>query len=88
MNIQEQVRDYIVSQFMYDQPNAKLSPEDDLLNQGIVDSMGILQIVNFLEEKFGVTVSDEEITPENFRSLGTLTDLIMQKRGASVAAFS
>lgn len=86
MEIQNQLRDYIVSQFMYDQPNAKLAAEDDLLNEGIVDSMGILQIVNFLEEKFGVAVSDEEITPENFRSLGTLTDFIMQKRGGTVMA--
>lgn len=86
MEIQNQLRDYIVSQFMYDQTNAKLAAEDDLLNEGIVDSMGILQIVNFLEEKFGVAVSDEEITPENFRSLGTLTDFIMQKRGGTVMA--
>lgn len=86
MEIQNQLRDYIVKQFMYDQPNARLDPDTDLLNDGIVDSMGILQVVNFLEEKFGVQVSDDEITPENFRSLRALVDFIGQKNGALVAA--
>ncbi|MEK7727956.1 MAG: acyl carrier protein [candidate division KSB1 bacterium] len=86
MNIQDQLREYIVTQFMYDTPNARLEPDTDLLNDGIVDSMGILQVVNFLEEKFGVQVSDEEITPENFRSLRVLTDFVMQRRGAVTMA--
>ncbi len=86
MNVQDQLREYIVTQFMYDQANARLDVDDDLLNQGIVDSMGILQVVNFMEEKFGVRVADDEITPENFRSLRALTEFIMQKRNAPVMA--
>lgn len=84
MNIQDQLRDFIVTQFMYEQNHKALDLDDDLLNQGIVDSMGILQVVNFMEEKFGIHVNDEEITPENFRSLRTLTDLVTQKNGAGV----
>ncbi|MDZ7344717.1 MAG: acyl carrier protein [candidate division KSB1 bacterium] len=86
MSVQEQLREFIVAQFMYEQNNKSLDPDDDLLNQGIVDSMGILQVVNFMEEKFGIHVNDEEITPENFRSLRTLTDLVMQKNGAAAMA--
>jgi acyl carrier protein len=86
MEIQDQLREYIVAQFMYDQPNARLDPETDLLNDGIVDSMGILQVVNFMEEKFGVQVSDDEIVPENFRSLRALVEFIAQKNGALAAA--
>ena len=76
-NIPDQIKNYIVTQFAYDQ-NA-LQPDDDLLNQGIVDSIGILQLVTYLEETFGIQIKDEEITPENFRSLNTLTELVMHK---------
>ena len=86
MEIQNQLREYIITQFMYDQANARLDPDTDLLNDGIVDSMGILQVVNFLEEKFGVQVSDDEITPENFRSLRVLTEFVEQRRGALATA--
>jgi acyl carrier protein len=71
---------------MYEQNNKALELDDDLLNQGIVDSMGILQVVNFMEEKFGVRISDEEITPENFRSLRVLSELVAQKSGAPAVA--
>ncbi len=76
-NVQDQIKNYIVTQFAYDQ-NA-LQPDDDLLNQGIVDSIGILQLVTYLEETFSIQIKDEEITPENFRSLSTLNNLVMQK---------
>jgi acyl carrier protein len=86
MNVQDQLREFIVAQFMYEQNNKALELDDDLLNQGIVDSMGILQVVNFMEEKFGVRISDEEITPENFRSLRVLSELVAQKSGAPAVA--
>lgn len=86
MNIQEQLRDYITSQFLFEQNQKTLGFDDDLLNQGIVDSMGILQVVNYMEEKFGIHVNDEEIIPENFRSLRTLTDFVMQKSGTQSMA--
>lgn len=86
MNVQDQLREYIVAQFLYDQNHKALDAEVDLLNEGIVDSMGILQIVNFMEEKFGVHVDDDEITPEIFRSLRTLTDFVTEKRNAPALA--
>ena len=79
MNIQDQLKNYIVSQFLFEHDQQSLDPDDDLLNQGIVDSMGVLQLVNYIEETFGIRVSDEEIIPENFRSLNTLTNLVRQK---------
>lgn len=86
MNVQDQLREYIVTQFLYDQNNKALDQDVDLLNEGIVDSMGILQIVNFMEEKFGVRVADDEITPEIFRSLRTLTEFVEEKRNTPAMA--
>jgi acyl carrier protein len=82
--IQEQIKDYIVTKFMFDR--SALGPDEDLLNQGIVDSMGILQLVNHLEETFGIRINDEDIVPDNFRSLRTLAELVMQKNGVKTVA--
>jgi acyl carrier protein len=76
-HIQEQIKNYIVTQFAFD--HSTLEPADDLLNQGIVDSIGILQLVTYIEETFHIQINDDEITPENFRSLSTLTNFVMQK---------
>ncbi|RME01250.1 MAG: acyl carrier protein [Calditrichaeota bacterium] len=86
MNVQEQLRNYIVSEFMYEQAADSLTADTDLLNQGIVDSMGILDLVSYMEENFGIQVSDEEITPENFRTLNTLTEFVNRKNGAPKVA--
>jgi len=79
MTIQDQLKNYIMSQFLFEQDQQSLEPDDDLLNQGIIDSMGVLELINYMEETLGVQVSDEEITPENFRSLNTLMNLVRQK---------
>lgn len=55
---------------------AGLTPDTPLLDQGIVDSMGILELVAFIEEQFGVTLSDEELLPEHFETIGALGLLV------------
>lgn len=85
-SIQDQLKNYILSEFMYEDNKKSLEPEDDLLSQGVIDSMGILQIVNFMEEKFGISVIDEEIIPENFRTLNALTNFVVRKNATQQAA--
>lgn len=76
-DVQEKIKDFIAIKFAYE--SETLNPEDDLLSQGIVDSMGILQLVTHMEETFGIQISDDEIVPENFRTLQALADLVSQK---------
>jgi acyl carrier protein len=52
-----------------------------LLESGILDSLGILDVVSFLESEFSITISDEELVPENFQSLDTLSSFVLTKRG-------
>jgi acyl carrier protein len=52
-----------------------------LLESGILDSLGILDVVSFLENEFSITISDEELVPENFQSMDTLTSFVLAKRG-------
>ena len=53
-----------------------LKPEDDLLSAGILDSLGILQIVAFIEDRFGYQVPDEDVVFENFVSIDALTNYL------------
>ncbi len=86
MTTQEQLKEYVLSEFMFDQNPEALTADYDLLNNGVIDSMGILDLVSFMEEKFGVQVGDDEITPDNFRNLDTLVKMIETKSGAVQAA--
>ena len=60
-----------------------LGDDDSLLDSGIVDSLGILEIVSFLSETFAIEVSDEDLVPENFQSVATLVDFIERRGGLS-----
>jgi len=75
------IREFILTQF----PLAKqLAPRDSdpLLDSGIVDSLGILEIVNFLGDEFGIPVSDEDLTPANFASVDALVRFARSRRKA------
>ena len=53
-----------------------LGDEDDLIDSGVVDSLGIFQLIAFLEERFGIKIGDEEITPENFGTIAAIDRLV------------
>jgi acyl carrier protein len=77
----ERIRQVVLEKF----PLAKkrsVKDSDELLESGIVDSLGILDLVAILETDFGLTISDEDLLPENFRSIETITDFANRKRGA------
>lgn len=63
----------------------KVGVEKDtaLLEKGILDSLGILDVVSFIESEFSITISDEELVPENFQNLGTLSAFVQKKHGTS-----
>jgi acyl carrier protein len=56
----------------------KLTPADDLLSAGIIDSLGILQMVAFIENRFGIQVPDEDVVYENFHSVKALAEYLAQ----------
>ena len=77
MPIQEQIRDYIIENFLFGSDS--LRDEDAFLEHGVVDSTGVLELVLFAEETFGITVDDQEILPENFDSIGNLARYVTRK---------
>ncbi|MEJ5308882.1 MAG: acyl carrier protein [Anaerolineae bacterium] len=81
MSIETQIRHYILENFLYTKDEGKLRNNTSFLEDGIVDSTGILELLLFVEETFGVQVEDDEVTPENFDSVERLTRYICMKKG-------
>ena len=82
MTVEEQLSSFIQSQFGYRLDGRALGPDLDLLGEGIIDSMGVMEIVLFAEETFGVTIEDDDIIPANFRFVPSLARLVSQKQAA------
>lgn len=80
--IQEQVRDFLINNFIFD-PSAQIGAEDSLMENGVVDSTGILEVIMWVEQTFGIHVEDSEVLPENFDSIGNIARYAQVKRGAS-----
>ncbi len=79
--LETQIRSYILENFLYTSDVSKLRNDDSFLEEGILDSTGILELLMFVEETFGVQVDDEEVIPENFDSVDRLMRYILQKTG-------
>ena len=77
INIVEQ---YIVDEIMVGNQKTKIDPDASLITSGIVDSLALLRLITFLEERFGVTIEDEEVVPENFETLNVIKGLIESKK--------
>jgi acyl carrier protein len=74
----ERIRTYVYKQFPI-AARKKVADGDALLDSGVVDSLGILEIVNFLEQEFGIRVNDDELVPENFNSIASLNRFVEDK---------
>jgi acyl carrier protein len=73
------VRQFIVGNFPSAQHRAP-GDNDPLLENGIVDSLGILDIVQFLETEFGITAIDDDLIPENFRTIQAISEYVERKQ--------
>lgn len=83
--IQATLREHVRSSYATGGSGLALEPQDDLLKSGVLDSMGVMELISFVEEQFGVTVEPEEIVPDNFRSLESMTRYVAAKKGIEVA---
>ena len=81
MSIESQIRAYIGENFLFGDA-AQVGVDESFLDKGIIDSTGILEIVMFLEEQFGIKVADSEMLPENLDSIGNIVRFIEKKGGA------
>jgi acyl carrier protein len=77
-DVKTQVREFIASEIMYDESPAVLTDDTKLLG-GIMDSLGLMQLVSFIEEQFEVQIDDAEVTVENFSTINDIDRLVNSK---------
>lgn len=82
--LQKSLNDYLVENSSVS-VSGTIDPEENLLDTGILDSLGIAEITEFMEKEFGVEIDEEEISAKNYRSLKTLTDFCLAKLGRAAA---
>ena len=80
MTIEKQIRHFIIENFLFGAPDNGLEDNDSLLDKGIIDSTGVLELVSHLEETYSIQVEDEELIPENLDSIAAVTNYIHRKQ--------
>jgi acyl carrier protein len=76
----KKVRAFIFDNFLFDADDDELGNDDSFLEQGIIDSTGVLELVEWLEDTFDCSVDDEELVPENLDSVNNLAAFITRKK--------
>jgi acyl carrier protein len=78
MDIKNKIRTFIVENFLFGKDEG-LNDETSFLDEGIIDSTGILELVSFMEETFNIKVEDEELVPENLDSIKNVVAYLEKK---------
>jgi acyl carrier protein len=78
--LEVEIRDFIIDNFLFGEPDYELSNDDSFVDRGIVDSTGVLELVMFVENRFGLSIGDGEMVPANLDSVNNLIRFITRKR--------
>ena len=78
-NVEEKVRAYIAQNILFSGDGYPYPDDASFLNEGIIDSMNVLELVMFVENNYGITVEDQDIVPDNFDSISKLAAYIRRK---------
>jgi acyl carrier protein len=80
--VNSRIREFVLATFPLARKRG-VKDSDHLLDNGIVDSMGVLELVEFLQQEFCLQVSDEELLPENFQSIQQVASFVRAKLGTN-----
>jgi acyl carrier protein len=78
--LEPQIRQFIVDNFLFGQNDAGLGNDDSLLERGVIDSTGVLELTAYLERQFGVRVEDQELVPANLDSISRIARYLAGKQ--------
>ncbi len=73
------IRSYIAKNILFTKNGYPYADDASLLEEGIIDSMNVMELVSFIENEFGVTVNDLEIVPDNFDSVNKMSAFVLRK---------
>lgn len=85
-DVNSKVREFIKDNFMYRDDRADLADTESLLEAGLIDSTGILELVAFIETEFSIQMADADIVPDNLDSVQTIVRYVESKLGQQAAA--
>jgi acyl carrier protein len=77
----KQIREYVVEAFLLGRDESELTDDESFLESGLIDSTGVLELIQFVEENFEIEVEDEEMIPENLDSIDRLVRFVDSKVG-------
>jgi acyl carrier protein len=80
MDVESTLKDFIKENFLACKGQTEISNEDMLLDTGLVDSVGVFELISFIGRTFGIELDDTEIVPENFESINRLAAFIRSKQ--------
>lgn len=80
MSIEDKVRSYVLENFLFTDDQSMLNSSDSFMGKGIIDSTGILEVIDYLAEEFGITVDDDEMIPANLDSVDNIKAYVERKQ--------
>lgn len=80
MDVTGQVKDFILGNFLQGEDPRNLTPTTELIRSGIIDSLATLELVSFLEERFGIELGPQDVGPENLGTLDSIDRLVRSKQ--------
>ena len=83
VDLMSEIRNYICGTMLIGLSDQSIEPDESLVQRGVVDSTGVLELVEFLQDRYGISVKDEEITIQNLDTLNSITAFLQQKLAAS-----
>lgn len=86
METERELRNFVVDNFLFGQADELFSNTDSFLEKGLIDSMGIMTLVEFVKDKFAIDVEDEELIPENWDSVQRIASFVQNKLGVKPAS--
>ena len=84
MDIEQDLQRFIQDELASGNHEGTIEPDEDLFERGILDSAGIAQLISFIEERYSIAISDEELVPENFQSIAAIGGFVAAKLGARI----
>jgi acyl carrier protein len=79
MEVSQAIERYIVGELLEDPSRGGIDHDHPLLEKEVIDSLGVLMLIGFLEQQFGVIVEPSEVTVENFQSVASIARLVEEK---------
>jgi acyl carrier protein len=85
MNHTKEIRDFIITNFLFGDASS-LQDDTSFLVSGVIDSTGILELIMFLEQTYGIKIEPEEMVPENFDSVNKVVQFLGRKQEKAAGA--